>query len=116
MARRLRRMDAHALPGGWTIFVARTGGQRLLGLMGLRAMPPGSALLFPRCASVHTAWMRMAIDVVFLDADGRALAVRHRLRPWRVARCRAAVAVVECPAGTADVLLSGRCGRVVTRA
>ena len=102
MARRLRRMDAHALPGGWTIFVARTAAQRLLGLMGLRAMPPGSALLFPGCASVHTAWMRMAIDVVFLDADGRALAVRQRLRPWRVARCRGAAAVLECPAGAAD--------------
>ncbi len=116
MARRLRRMDAHALPGGWTIFVARTAGQRLLGLMGLRAMPPGSALLFPGCDSVHTAWMRMAIDVVFLDADGRVLAVRHRLRPWRVARFRGAVAVLECPAGAADALLSGRCGRAARRA
>ena len=67
-------------PDGGTIFVARTAGQRLLGLMGLRAMPPGSALLFPDCGSVHTAWMRMAIDVVFLDADGRVLAVRRGLR------------------------------------
>jgi len=89
------------------VYVARSFGQRLLGLMGLRALPPGSALLFPGCDSVHTAWMRMAIDVVFLDAGGGVLAVR-RLRPWRVARCRGAVAVLECPAGGAERLLSGR--------
>ena len=84
--------------------------------MGLRVMPTGTALLFPGCASVHTAWMRMPIDVVFLDADGRALAVRQRLGPWRVARCRGAAAVLECPAGAAEVLLSGRCGRAARRA
>ena len=38
--------------------------------MGLPALPPGSALLLPGCDSVHTLWMRMAIDVVFLDARG----------------------------------------------
>jgi len=116
VARRLMRMDAHALPGGGTIFVARTVGQRLLGLMGLESMPPGSALLLADCRSVHTAWMRMAIDVVFLDADGGVLAVRRGLRPWRVARCRGAAAVLECQAGGADALLSGRCFRAATPA
>ena len=111
MARRLLRMDAHPLPRGGTVFVARSFRQRLLGLMGLRALPPGSALLFPGCDSVHTAWMRMAIDVVFLDPGGRVLAIRRGLRPWRVARCRGAAAVLECPAGGAGALLSGRCCR-----
>ena len=30
------------------------------------------------------------------------LAVRRGLRPWRVARCRGAAAVLECPAGGAE--------------
>ena len=109
-------MDAHGLPCGGTIFVARTFGQRLLGLMGLTTMAPGSALLFPACDSVHTACMRMNIDVVFLDPDGRVLAVRRGLGPWRVARCRGAAAVLECPAGGADALLSRRCRRAETLA
>lgn len=91
------------------MFVARGVGQRLLGLIGLAELPPGSALLFPGCDSVHTAWMRMAIDVVFLDTCGRVLKVRRSLPPWRVTRCRGAAAVLECPAGGADALLSGRC-------
>lgn len=113
--RRLERMDRCHLPGGGTIFVARTVRERLLGLMGLPVLPLGSALLFPGCNSVHTAWMRMAIDVVFLDADGCALEVRRDVRPWRTTHCRGARAVLECPAGGADALLSERCCRAATR-
>lgn len=113
---RLQGMERRPLPGGGTAFVARTVGQRLLGLMGLAALPPGSALLFPGCDSVHTAWMRMAIDVVFLDDGGGVLSVRRALRPWRVTRCRGAVAVLEFPAGGAEVMLSGLCCRAAKRA
>jgi len=114
--RRLRRMERHPLPGGGTAYVARSAGRRLLGLMGLRGLPPGCALLLPGCDSVHTAWMRMTIDVLFLDAGGGVLAVRRGLRPWRVARCRGAAAVLECPAGGAEPLLSGRSSRAATGA
>ncbi len=81
--------------------MARTFAQRLLGLAGLREIPPGCALLIPGCDSVHTGWMRFAIDVVFLDADGHVLRVVASLAPWRVARCRGAAAVVETRAGEA---------------
>ena len=113
---RLRRLPRHALPGGATVFVARSPRDRLLGLMGLPELPQGCGLLFPRCDSVHTAWMRGPIDVVFLDDGGRVLGVRPGLRPWRVARCRGAAAVLECRAGGAEVLLSGRSSRVATTA
>lgn len=98
--------------------MARSVRERLLGLMGLGALPAGSALLFPRCDSVHTAWMRVPIDVAFLAADGRVLEVRRSLGPWRVTRCRGAAAVLECRAGGFDSLaLSGRrCCRAATPA
>ena len=35
--------------------------------------------------SVHTAFMRFAIDVVFLDGDLTVLEIRKQLRPWRAA-------------------------------
>ena len=41
---------------------------------------------------------------MFLDAAGGVIAVRRALRPWRVARCRGAAAVLECPAGGAGAL------------
>jgi len=102
--------------GTLTVFVARRFRHRLFGLIGRRSLPPDYAMLFPDCDSVHTAWMRMPIDVVFLDADGAVLEVRRALPPWRVARCRGAAAVLECRAGAADALLSGRCCRAARRA
>jgi uncharacterized membrane protein (UPF0127 family) len=108
---RLQDLERRALPGGATLFVARSFRERLLGLMGLSGLPDESALLLPGCDSVHTAWMRFAIDVVFLDADARVVDVRRGLEPWQAAHCPGADAVIECPAGSADALLSGRCCR-----
>jgi uncharacterized membrane protein (UPF0127 family) len=80
------------------IRVARTRSGRLLGLA-LRRAPPGWALLIPRCRSVHTFGMRFALDLVWLDAHARVIAVDEVVRPWRVRGNRRAVAVVEVPAG-----------------
>lgn len=52
-------------------------------------------------------FMRFAIDAVFLDADDRVLRVAADLKPWRVAGCRGAKAVVE--------LAAGECARVGLR-
>jgi uncharacterized membrane protein (UPF0127 family) len=41
--------------------------------------------------------MRFALDLVWLDADGRAVRVDRAVRPGRIRTCRAAVAVCEIP-------------------
>ncbi len=71
---------------------------RLLGLSLLEPEQAGPGLLIPRCASVHTFGMRFALDVFFLDAAGRPLAVRRAVAPRRVVGHRGAVAVLELPA------------------
>lgn len=79
---------------------------RLLGLSGLRREAVPDGLLIPRCASVHTFGMRFALDLVFLDAEGRPLAVRRSVPPRRLAWCSGAVMVLELPAragGESDV-------------
>ena len=76
--------------------VAGTFRSRLRGLMLRPAPPPGDALLLTRTSSVHTCFMRFAVDVTFLDAGGRVLR-EVRLRPWRVAWCRGARYVLERP-------------------
>ena len=98
--RRLPRVDVAGLDG---LDVRKAGDPlaRLLGLAGLRALPPSSALLLPRTRSVHTFGMRFALDLVWLDADGRVVRVDRAVRPWRVRSCRAARAVLEVPS-TAD--------------
>ena len=57
------------------IRVAATRQERMRGLRGLDRLPPGEALLFTACRSVHTFGMRFPIQVAFLAADGRAFQV-----------------------------------------
>lgn len=71
---------------------------RLLGLAGLERREALPGLLIPRCASVHTFGMRFAIDLAFLDEEGRVLSWRRSLLPRRLACCRGAAAVLELPA------------------
>src|SRR5437762_2631045 len=78
---------------------------RLRGLLGRASMPFGEGLLIRPAPSIHTLFMRFAIDAIFLDADLRVLGVEEGLRPWRAAGRRGARAVLELPAGAA-----ARCG------
>jgi uncharacterized membrane protein (UPF0127 family) len=71
---------------------------RLLGLALLDRRRAGAGLLIPRCRAVHTFGMRFPLEVVFLDADFRAISHRPGLRPRRFAYERAAAAVLELPA------------------
>ena len=81
--------------------VASTRGTRRRGLLGRDAMAPSSALILTPCCSVHTAFMRFAIDVVFVDRAGRVVKLVADLPPWRAAWCARAHSVVELAAGTA---------------
>jgi uncharacterized protein len=74
---------------------------RMRGLLGRDGLEPSNGMLIDRAGSVHMFFMRFPIDVVFLDRDRNVVGVRHRLRPWRVAGARRAVAALELPAGRA---------------
>lgn len=77
--------------------------ERLLGLMFRASLAPDHALLLSPCASVHTAFMRFAIDLVYLDAQGRVLATRTSVRPWRMSwGPRGTRHTLELPAGSVD--------------
>jgi uncharacterized protein len=77
---------------------------RLRGLLGRRALAPGEGLLLKPTPSIHTWFMRFAIDAVFLDADFRVLGISPELRPWRFAGRRRTRAVLELPGGEAQRL------------
>src|SRR3954447_7465756 len=69
-----------------------------MGLAWLAAPRVPVALWLPRCRCVHTFGMRFALDLLWLDARGRVLAVDSAVPPCRVVRCRSAAAVIERPA------------------
>lgn len=58
------------------------------------------ALLIPGCSSVHTFFMRYAIDLIFIDAQNSAIEVRKNVVPWCCAINWKARAVLELPAGS----------------
>ena len=73
---------------------------RLVGLLGRRSLEPGQALVLEPCSSVHTAFMRFAIDVLYLDRSGRVVKAVPTLKPFRLsAVLRGARSVIELPSG-----------------
>lgn len=64
--------------------IARSFWQRFKGLMLSKPLPLAQGLLIPRCASVHTLFMRYPLDVVYLDAQGAVVKLVPALNPWRL--------------------------------
>jgi uncharacterized membrane protein (UPF0127 family) len=56
---------------------------RFRGLMLTSHLAPDAALLMTRCPSIHTCFMRYALDVAFLDDQGCVVKLAHAMRPWR---------------------------------
>jgi uncharacterized protein len=83
-----------------SVEIAATRRSRRRGLLGRDRLEDASALLLAPCAAVHTAGMRFAIDVVFVDRKGVAMKVVRDLRPWRISLAAGARAVIEMPAGS----------------
>jgi uncharacterized membrane protein (UPF0127 family) len=71
--------------------------QGLLGRSGL----DDEALIIAPCSAVHTFFMRFAIDVVFVDKQGRVTRVVHAVRPWRITGSLRGFATIELAAGAA---------------
>jgi uncharacterized membrane protein (UPF0127 family) len=64
-------------------------------------MPAGHGLLLSPAGSIHTFFMRMPIDVLYLDRDGTVLRADRAVPPWRLGPIvRRARTVLELPAGT----------------
>jgi len=101
---RLAGLESRPLPGGLTLLVAGDRRTRRRGLAHLDAdaLPPGHALLFERCRSVHTVGMRFALDLVWLDGAGAVVRVDRAVAPRRVRTCLRARCVVEVVAGDGE--------------
>ena len=72
---------------------------RFKGLLGKRSLASGEGLIISPCNSVHTFFMAIPIDVIFLDAENRVLHIDGSLAPWRMSRLHlSATSVIELPA------------------
>lgn len=75
--------------------------ERLIGLMFKSRIGKNEGLLILSCNSIHTCFMRFAIDVVFIDIDCRVIFIKERIKPWRSSGfVRKAYMTLELPEGT----------------
>jgi uncharacterized protein len=74
---------------------------RARGLIGRPPLLAGEALWIAPCSALHTAFMRCAIDAVFVSRAGLVKRVCTNLKPWRMACCWGSEGVLELKAGEA---------------
>jgi uncharacterized membrane protein (UPF0127 family) len=63
--------------------LARSFWARGRGLMGRAALPEGFALIIFPESSIHTFFMRVPIDVLFVDRSDRVIGMREAMPPSR---------------------------------
>ena len=100
MTRLIHRQSGRALAD--RLEIARTPLERMRGLLGRASLPDGEGMLIEDCSSIHTCFMKFALDVVFVDTEYVVRKVTRHLRPWRLAMAFGARHVVELPAGALD--------------
>lgn len=93
------RLDRDHRRGG-VLVAAERRRERRRGLLATGPLPRGHLLLLPRARVIHTFGLRAPIEVAFVDAHMRVIAVR-RVGPGRVAGpVRGTCHVIETEAGT----------------
>ncbi len=97
MLRLINRRTGHTI--ATAVEMADTRRSRRRGLLGRDALDPSSALILTPCCAIHTASMRFAIDVVFVDRVGGVVRIVRALPPWRAAFAARAHAVIELAGG-----------------
>lgn len=96
------------------LYLADSFWQRFLGLQFLRTLGPTEGLLLRGCNSVHTMWMRFAIDIVFLNEDLEIIEIQTAVKPWRFAIPKQkAFHTLEVAAGNAKAYAVGQCTAIV---
>ena len=80
--------------------LAETPLTRLKGLLGRRGLEQGEGLLLRPAASIHTFFMRFAIDVAFAARDGRIVKVCSAVPARRLCIAWRGFAAIELAAGS----------------
>ncbi len=74
---------------------------RLKGLIGKKLLPEGSGLLIIPCNSIHMFFMKIPLDVIFIDKAGKVVYLSENIKPWQATRIiKKARCTIELPAGT----------------
>ena len=76
---------------------------RTRGMIGRDFSADLDAVVFSACRAIHTFFMKIPLDVLFLNRENIVVAQRRNLQPWHPCVCSLhACTVVELPAGTLE--------------
>jgi len=82
--------------------IADTSQKRRTGLLKHSGLAEGEGLWIVPCESVHSFFMKFAIDVVFINKKRKVVKLRPNMVRSRVALSIRAHSVVELPVGTIE--------------
>lgn len=84
-------------------FYARSLLDRGRGMIG-RDFTNFDAMVFEHCNTIHTFFMVIPLDILFIDQENKVVDLRKGLRPWiPLVRCGSAVSLLELPAGNIEI-------------
>jgi uncharacterized membrane protein (UPF0127 family) len=75
---------------------------RMRGLLGRASMPATEAIILRPASSIHTLFMRFALDVIYLDREDRVVKVVPNLVPYRFSAAKKAHTVLEMTSGATE--------------
>ncbi len=80
--------------------IAKSFFKKFTGLIFSRPLDLNEGLLIESCNSIHTFWMRFAIDAVFIDRNNVIVRIIENIRPFRLSPIiRGAEKVLELRSG-----------------
>jgi len=63
--------------------VAKTFSERSIGLIGTKSLAPQEGLWIQKCRAIHTFFMSIPIDVIYIDNAFVVRKLQSPARPWR---------------------------------
>ena len=82
----------------FNVDVANSFKKRFLGLMGKRNIKTG--IFFPKTGSIHTFFMKEAIDVIMIDKKNKVIYFKKNLKKNRILIKKKAYHTIELPSNS----------------
>jgi uncharacterized protein len=76
--------------------------KRMKGLLGKKGLALDEAIILRPASSIHTVFMRFAIDVIYVDRDNKVVKVVRDLVPYRFSAAKGAKTVIEMMTGATN--------------
>jgi len=57
---------------------------RFIGLIGKKELKDGEGLLLIPCNSIHMMFMKIPLDIIFLDKEDKIIHIIENIKPWRI--------------------------------